>query len=277
MKGKMDKKEFIASILLCVFLLLFVVVAILGLTNKDKQIVTEQPPVIDENTYISLSNVEDESYLTIYKKVNLKKVNFSNIPEVLTTSFYEKQDQFIKNINDKISSNKEYIDNYNKNNNITDYSVNSEIDSIIIYDLKDNILSLLYLIEDKVDYIGINNNISNIFIDVSNNSLVNNEMLLSKYNLTKNSICDAIFDNILNYHGDTFKNISNNKELTKEEVLTKKNDYVSQLAEKFDEYIYLYFNDGSLYLKYNRNDISNLLFDEGLDKTTFSTLKVNIN
>lgn len=273
----MDKKEFIASILLCVFLLLFVVVAILGLTNKDKQIVTEQPPVIDENTYISLSNVEDESYLTIYKKVNLKKVNFSNVPEVLTTSFYEKQDQFIKNINDKISSNKEYIDNYNKNNNITDYSVNSEIDSIIIYDLKDNILSLLYLIEDKVDYIGINNNISNIFIDVSNNSLVNNEMLLSKYNLTKNSICDAIFDNILNYHGDTFKNISNNKELTKEEVLTKKNDYVSQLAEKFDDYIYLYFNDGSLYLKYNRNDISNLLFDEGLDKTTFSTLKVNIN
>ena len=44
--------------------------------------------------------------------------------------------------------------------------------------------------------------------------------------------------------------------------------------DNFDSYIYMYFNDNNLYLKYNRNEISNFLFNEDLEIGKYSTLKI---
>jgi len=270
--NKIKKKENIMTIILIILLLLFIFVIIFVVSNKDRVKIDEEKPVIDENTYIKLEIIDNTKYLDLYKNANLRKVNFLNVKEVLITNFINIQNEFINTIENNLSSNKEYIDNYNKNNNITDYTIGSEIDSIIIYDFKDNILSLLYLLEEKVDYLGVNNYITNLFIDISTNSIISNETVLTKYNLSKENISKEVFDNILAYHSDTFSN----EELNKETIKNNSSEYISKLIENFDNYIYLYFNDESLYLKYNKNDISNFLFEEDLEEVTYSTLKLKI-
>lgn len=273
---KSKKTENIMTVLLVFLIILFVFVVIVVVINKDRTVVEEEPPVIDENTYISVENIDNTEYLTIYESANLKKVSFINMPEVLVSNFYNKQEEFISTLNNNITTNKDFIDEYNANNNITDYTVNSKLDSIVLYDLKDNILSLLYLIEDNVDYIGLTNYITNIFVDVSTNSLVNTDTLINTFSLSKEEIALEIFNIIVNEHADKFINNDTNVELTKEEILTNQETYINTLVENFDFYIYLYFNQEELYLKYNKNDIANLLFNENLKTIQYSTLKLNI-
>lgn len=273
---KTKKKENIMTVILVILIILFVAVVVLIVTNKNRTLVQEESPIIDKNTYVKIESIDTTDYLTIYETANLKKVSFVNIPSVLVSNFYDKQDEIINTLNNNIETNKDFIDKYNSDNNITDYAVNSKVDSIILYELKDNILSLLYLVEDSVDYIGLNNYITNIFIDVNNNSLVNNNTILAKYNLTKEIVCMEIFDNVVNYHDDKFIDKDTNEELTKEDIQNKKDEYVNLLVENFDKYIYLYFNEEYLYLKYNKNDISNLLFNENLSNIKYSTLKLDI-
>jgi len=270
------KKETIMTILLVILIIIFVFVIIVVVINKDKTVVPEQPPIIDENTYITLEDIDNTEYLTIYENVNLKRVNFTNMPSVLVSNFYNKQEEVINTLNNNITINKEFIDKYNTDNNITDYTVNSKLESIIIYDLNDNILSLLYLIEDNVDYIGLTNYITNIFVDVSTNSLVNTDTLLDTYNLNKEDISLEIFNNVVDYHDDKFINKDTNEELTKEDVQNNQEEYINLLVENFDTYIFLYFNQDNLYLKYNKNDIANFLFNENLVTTQYSTLKLDI-
>lgn len=271
---KSKKIENIMTVLLVILIILFAFVVIIVVTNKDRMVVEEEIPVIDENTYISVENIENTEYLTIYESANIKRVNFINMPEVLVSNFYKKQDEFISTLNNNITTNKDFIDEYNVNNNITDYTVKSKLDSIVLYDLKDNILSLLYLIEDKVDYIGITNYITNIFVDVSTNSLVNTDTLIDTFNLSKEEISLEIFNIIVNEHADKFIDKDTNKELTMEEILTNQEMYINKLVDNFDSYIYLYFNEEEIYLKYNKNDISNLLFNENLETIKYSTLKL---
>jgi len=151
-----------------------------------------------------------------------------------------------------------------------------KIESIVGYYIKDDILSLLYLVEDNVDYLGLNNYITNIFIDLKNNSLVNQESILTKYNLTKEKIASEVFDSVLNKHDGNIIDKDTNQEIVIEEIKNKKDEYTKVLIENFDEYIYLYFLDNNLYLKYNVNDISEKLFNEELNNIKYSTLKINI-
>lgn len=273
---KMKKKENIMTVLLVFLILLFVFVIILVVTRKEDNGVLEEPQIIDENTYIDIDNIDNTEYMTVYKNANLKKVTFKNIPLVLVSNFYTKQYEFINTLNNNIIVNKDFIDKYNTDNNITDYTVNSEVDTILLFDLKDNILSLLYLIEDNVDYVGINNYITNIFVDVSTSSIINTNELLTRYNLNKENISLEVFKNVINYHDDIFIDKDTNEETTKDDIIARQDEYINLLIENFDAYIYLYFNQENLYLKYNRNDISELLFNEELDNVKYSTLKLEI-
>lgn len=273
---KMKKKENIMTVLLVFLILLFVFVIILVVTRKEDNGVLEEPQIIDENTYIDIDNIDNTEYMTVYKNANLKKVTFKNIPLVLVSNFYTKQDEFINTLNNNIIVNKDFIDKYNTDNNITDYTVNSEVDTILLFDLKDNILSLLYLIEDNVDYVGINNYITNIFVDVSTSSIINTNELLTRYSLNKENISLEVFKNVINYHDDIFIDKDTNEETTKDDIIARQDEYINLLIDNFDAYIYLYFNQENLYLKYNRNDISKLLFNEDLDNVKYSTLKLEI-
>lgn len=265
---KLNKREIIAIVALIIMILLFLSIVIIVKENKDKINVEEKPLQIEENAYIKIEDLKNDDYGKIYKSVNVKRVVFKNIKEELTKDFDIKQNEIINVINSNIDSNSEFIDNYNIENNITNYEINSTLDSIILYDMKDDILSVLYLVEDKIDYKELNNKIINIFIDVKNNKIVSSDELLIKYNNTKENISKLVLENVLNDHQDNFG------ELTREQVMNNLDEYIDKLVENFDNFIYLYFNEENIYLKYNKNDISDLLFNEKLSKIKYSTLKL---
>ena len=275
---EMIKKEKTMSVVLVFLLILFSFVVVFVMANKKYDDVIEEPiDKFDASNYVRLENVDNTDYMTVYNSVDLKRVTFSNFEDVLISDFYNKQDQILNELSNNISSNKEYIDNYNNANNITDYVSDSKIESLILYELKDDILSLLYLVEDTVEHRGVNNYITNIFIDIKNNVILNTDGLLSKYNYTKEIVSSLVFDAVLEKHDDSFEYITEGEVVDKNTILDSKAEYVRNIVNDFDNYIYLYFNQGNLYLKYNRSDITNKLFNENLSGERYSTLKLQIN
>ena len=263
----MSKKEKLMVVLLVLLILLFSFVILFVIANKDKNNnnVVEVPNYYDDvNNYIILENIDDTDYANLYSSVNLKRVKFKNVSALLYNKFNEKQEEFINTINNKLEKNREYVEQYNKDNNIQDYKINSSIDSIILYEINDGVISLLYLIEDNVDYIGLNNYIYSIFIDVKNNAILSNENILNKYDKTLNDVCNNIFDNfILDIEDDNIDKIKENKE-----------EYVSIISNNFSSYVYLYVNNNNLYVKYNKSDLYRILFDKEVDNVKYSTLKI---
>lgn len=267
------KKEIIMSVILVFLILLFIFIIIFVYTNKNSFDVQEEVVVIDENTYVKMYDVNTDNYLDLYSSVNLKKVGFTNISENVVSEFYEKQESILIAISENISANSEYIENYNKDNNILDYKNNSKIDFVSVYELKDNILSLLYLVEDNVDYIGLNNYILNIFIDVNSNTLLDNNFILSKFNIDKKEVSSKILDRVINEHDNKFIDKDTLEEIKKEDILLEREEYLALLEDNFDNYIYPYLNGDNLYFKFNKSDISNFLFNEDLDIIQYSTMK----
>ena len=275
---KIKKKETIMSVVLVFLLIIFAFVVIFVVANKSNKYVKEEPITeLDASNYVKVEEYTLENFELVYKSVDLNKVSFANLTEVLLTDFYTKQDEILKSLQDNISVNKEFIDNYNSSNNITDYSAKSNIESILLYEIKDDVLSVIYVIEDSIDYKEVSNNMINILIDLKNNSKVSNEILLNKYNIAKDDVASRVFDAVVDSHGDKFINKDTNEEVCKNDIVTKKNEYQKMLLDNFDNYIYLYFYQENLYLKYNKTDISELLFNENLANVRHSTLKLDIN
>lgn len=271
------RKEIIMSILLVFLILSAIFIVIFVYTNKNSNnLLEEKPSVIDENNYITLEDVDVNLFEDVYKNIKLNEIKFVNINEDITSNYYSKQNNIIETLKNNVTINKERINLHNKNNNITEYVNNSSIDSIILFDFKDNILSLLYLVEEDVDYFGLNNYIANLFINVTDNTIMNNDDIISNYNLSKQIICSEVYDNIINYHSDSFKDKDTGNTLTKEEISNKSDKYINMLIDNFDKYIYFYLNDGNLYLKYNKHDISNFLFNENLYSIKYSTMKLEM-
>lgn len=273
---KMKNTEVLMSVLLVILLLLFVFVILFVVSNKNDYLIKEEVPVIDENNFVTLNYIDTTLFMDVYSSVNLKRVNFVNLSYDLVNQFYDRQDNIINLLNDNLSDYKNFIEDYNNINEQSFSIVNSKIDSIILFDLEDNILSLLYLIEEKNEYIGLNNYIANIFIDVRNNILFDNTMLLEKYNITKETVCSKALTRIINEHEGNFIDKDTNEEIEKNSILNNQNEYINILVDNFDTYFYLYFNNDSLYFKFNKNDISNFLFNEELDTIQYSTLKLDL-
>lgn len=268
------KKEIIMSVILVFLILLFIFIIIFVYTNKNYFDVSEEQLVIDENTYVKTYDVNTDNYLDLYSSVNIKKVGFTNISENVVSEFYQKQENIFNTMIDNISVNSEYIENYNKDNNILDYKNNSKIDFVSVYELNDNILSVLYLVEDNVDYIGLNNYILNIFIDVNSNTLLDNNFILSKFSIDKKEVSSKILDRVINEHNNIFIDKDTLEEIKKEDILLEREEYLTLLEDNFDNYIYPYLNNESLYFKFNKSDISNFLFNEDLDIIKYSTMKL---
>ena len=275
---KIKKKETIMSVILAFLLIIFAFVVIFVVANKSNEYVKEEPITeLDASNYVKVEDYTLENSELVYKGVDLNKVSFTNLTEVLLTDFYTKQDEALKSLQENIAINKEFIDSYNSSNNVTDYSAKSNVESILLYEVKDGVLSVIYVIEDSVDYKEVSNHMINILIDLKNNSKVSNETLLNKYNIKKEDIASKVFDLVVDSHGDKFINKDTNEEVGKNDIVTKKNEYQKMLLDNFDNYIYLYFYQENLYLKYNKTDISELLFNENLANVRYSTLKLDIN
>lgn len=260
MKTTMEK---IMIGLLVIFILLFVFVVIFVIANKKDNTVVEVPNSnLDVTNYVLMEEVDTTKYMDLYSSVNLKKISFKNLTNESTSEFSNKQDEIIKSLEDSISVNKEFVNEYNKEHNVTGYKSTSKLESIILTNINNNILSVLYLIEDEVDYKKVNNYIANLFVDTVSKNLLSSEEVLSKYDLSKEGISRRVFD-LVTLGKD------NKNELTKEA-----DSYSSKIIDNFDKYIYLYFNSDGIYLKYNKSDISNYLFNSSLDSVKYSTYKI---
>ena len=260
MKTTMEK---IMIGLLVFFILLFVFVVIFVIANKKDNNVVEVPNSnLDVTNYVLMEEVDTTKYMDLYSSVNLKKISFKNLTNESTSEFSNKQDEIIKSLEDSISVNKEFVNEYNKEHNVTGYKSTSKLESIILTNINNNILSVLYLIEDEVDYKKVNNYIANLFVDTVSKNLLSSEEVLSKYDLSKEGISRRVFD-LVTLGKD------NKNELTKEA-----DSYSSKIMDNFDKYIYLYFNSDGIYLKYNKSDISNYLFNSSLDSVKYSTYKI---
>lgn len=260
MKTTMEK---IMIGLLVFFILLFVFVVIFVIANKKDNNVVEVPNNnLDVTNYVLMEEVDTTKYMDLYSSVNLKKISFKNLTNESTKEFTDKQDEIIKSLEDSISVNKEFVNEYNKEHNVTGYKSTSKLESIILTNINNNILSVLYLIEDEVDYKKVNNYIANLFVDTVSKNLLSSEEVLSKYGLSKEGISRRVFD-LVTLGKD------NKNELTKEA-----DSYSSKIMDNFDKYIYLYFNSDGIYLKYNKSDISNYLFNSSLDSVKYSTYKI---
>lgn len=260
MKTTMEK---IMIGLLVFFILLFVFVVIFVIANKKDNNVVEVPNSnLDVTNYVIITEVDTTKYMDLYSSVNLKKISFKNLTNESTKEFTDKQDEIIKSLEDSISVNKEFVNEYNKEHNVTGYKSTSKLESIILTNINNNILSVLYLIEDEVDYKKVNNYIANLFVDTVSKNLLSSEEVLSKYDLSKEGISRRVFDLVI-------EGKDNKNELTKEA-----DSYSSKIMDNFDKYIYLYFNSDGIYLKYNKSDISNYLFNSSLDSVKYSTYKI---
>lgn len=260
MKTTMEK---IMIGLLVIFILLFVFVVIFVIANKKDNTVVEVPNNnLDATNYVLMEEIDITKYMDLYSSVNLKKISFKNLTNESTKEFTDKQDEIIKSLEDSISVNKEFVNEYNKEHNVTGYKSTSKLESIILTNINNNILSVLYLIEDEVDYKKVNNYIANLFVDTVSKNLLSSEEVLSKYGLSKEGISRRVFDLVI-------EGKDNKDELTKEA-----DSYSSKIMDNFDKYIYLYFNSDGIYLKYNKSDISNYLFNSSLDSVKYSTYKI---
>lgn len=260
MKTTMEK---IMIGLLVIFILLFVFVVIFVIANKKDNTVVEVPNNnLDVTNYVLMEEVDTTKYMDLYSSVNLKKISFKNLTNESTKEFTDKQDEIIKSLEDSISVNKEFVNEYNKEHDVTGYKSTSKLESIILTNINNNILSVLYLIEDEVDYKKVNNYIANLFVDTVSKNLLSSEEVLSKYGLSKEGISRRVFDLVI-------EGKDNKDELTKEA-----DSYSSKIIDNFDKYIYLYFNSDGIYLKYNKSDISNYLFNSSLDSVKYSTYKI---
>lgn len=249
--------------LLVMVILLFVFVVIFVISNKKNNNVVEVPNSnLNVSNYVLIEELDNTKYMDVYNSVNLKKVTFKNLTEESTKEFVDREEEIIKLLEDNISVNKDFINEYNKEHNVNGYKSMSKLDSTLLTSINNNVLSVLYLIEDEVDYKEVNNYIINLFVDTVTKNKLSSEEVLSKYDLSKEGISKHIVNLVI-------EGKDNKEELTKE-----LDSYTSKIVNNFDKYIYLYFNNDGIYLKYNKSDISNYLFSTSNDNVKYSTFKI---
>lgn len=261
----MTKKEKIMTALLVVLILFCVFIILLVISNKEEDTPPEVPNnVLSVENYLKIEDINTEEYTDVFKEINLKRVIFKNINNELVTDFNNKQDELINSLN----QNKSYILEYNQNNNITDYKPNSVIFNNILYELDNNILSVLSYVREKIDYKEESSYINNILIDIKNNKLLTNNEFLDNYNISKEVIVNDLFNEIKS-------NITQSSK-TEEE-------YKNLLIDNFDDYAYLYIYKGTdnvnnFYMKYNLNQVLNILLEQELENSSeYTTMKITKN
>jgi len=141
---KMSIKEKIMVIVLVLLIILFsfIVLFVVANKNNDEQVL-EVPNYFDDvENYIYIEEIDTSIYTDLYKSINLKRVKFKNVSELLYGEFENKQNEYINTINSNIEDNKKFIEDYNVNNNIVEKITKEEISNIndMIFELNKNVL-----------------------------------------------------------------------------------------------------------------------------------------
>ncbi len=237
-------------IMLLVFVCLFVTNTISlntkedSITNQTKENNSEkqEAKIYTADEYITLEDVSFNS------KVSTKKVKFNHLDNSVTNEFYKDQEKIIKSIgpvgNEDIF-NAEYKLKYSINNNI---------------------LSVLYYIEQtsEIGTCGVTKAVTNI--DLLNNKIITEEELLQNAGTSYRKITEEAYEKELeswkkmnnfngkklDYYEVTFDDFSNNKE-----------KYINEGMNKISDIIYTYVEDGKIKYDYYTINMATLFHSVG--------------
>ena len=183
--------------------------------------------IYSADEYITLED------LSFNSRVTTKKVKLNHLDDSVTSDFYKQQEKVIKSIHQSDSEvfNAEYKLKYAINNNV---------------------LSVVYAIEEtnEIGTCAVVKAVTNI--DLVNNKVISEEELLKKAGTTYREIVEDRYEKELeswkenkdfDYYEVTFDDFSNNKE-----------KYVNKGMEKIADFIYTYIEDGKV--KYDYYNIS---------------------
>lgn len=202
--------------------------------NKNEESIDKKIYTADE--YITLEDINFNS------KVSTKKVKLNHLDDSVTSEFYKDQEKVINNIHPSDSEvfNAEYKLKYAINNNI---------------------LSVVYTIEEtnEIGTCAVVKAVTNI--DLVNNKVISEEELLQKAGTSYRKIVEDRYDKELenwkehkdfDYYEVTFEDFSNNKE-----------KYVNKGMEKIADFIYTYIEDGKVKYDYYTISLDTLFHQVG--------------
>lgn len=198
--------------------------------NNDNEIKEKAPEKeeYDASEYIDLEDVVFNS------KVSTKKVKLQNLSDDITKDFYKQQDEVIDSIN------------------ISDSDI-FNVEYKLEYFINDNILSILYTIEETNEIGTCANKMAVTNIDLKNNILITEEELLRKAGVTYDSIVDNEYEKEL----ENWKKLNDDSdsemayyEVTFSDFRDNKEKYVDEGLKKIPDIIYTYIEDGKIKYDY---------------------------
>lgn len=222
--------------------------------TNDNEYYIDENTSNEEETSNWLIEEEAKQYITLEdvsltEEVSTKKVKFINIDGNLTKQFYADQQAIIDNIHI-------YNDEYIKGG--ADYKLKAFVNN--------NILSVVYLIEEQnaIGTCGTKMAVTNI--DIVNDQVISEEELLNKANTSYNKLVTDYYNSELvswkklneynktdiDYYDVTFKDFSNNKD-----------KYVNIGLAKLPDIIYTYIENGQIKYDYYTIDIGTLFHPVG--------------
>lgn len=214
----------------------------------------------DIDNYVEISPVVFNEYNDIYSSINVSKVKIKNLDNKLTINFIEKQDEIINYI-------KEYYDDLKLSEQ---YSSNNTVTSTIKAQINNTVLSVFYRVDfnldDNVFNEGIKSYVISYNIDLGTNKILTNDDLLLKYNYSKKSIADKLFnDDVLIAKGQVVIDKDTHISLVRNDIERKKEKYVERITNEFDNIMVMYIDNKSLVLVYNSKNLKEIFFDNKFD------------
>ena len=192
-------------------------------TSNNEQ--SSEVKIYGADEYVSLENYK------VNEKITIKKVKLNHLDDNLTKDFYSEQDKILNSLH--VGS-----EQYNAEHKLK-------------YFINDNILSVLYMVEET-DAIGTCATVKAVTnIDLMNKKVLTEEELLSKANTSYRKIVENNYDDELKritdsgntdiegVYGISFDDFKNNKE-----------KYVNKGMEKIADIIYTYIEEGKIKYDY---------------------------
>ena len=236
------------NIIIVLLLVIVVCLAALLFFKKDNNVVNNtnneennQKKIYEADEYISLEDV------SFSPRVSVKKVKFNHLSDEVTKQFYEDQQKVIDNIHPSDS------DIFNAQYNLK-------------YDINNNILSVVYMIEEANE-IGICGTLKAVTnIDLINNKVISEEELLEKAGTNYQKMTEEFYDKELASWSELNKNANREidfYDVTFKDYSTNKDKYVNIGVEKIPDVIYTYIEDGKIKYDYYIIKIDTLFHQVG--------------
>lgn len=213
------------------------------------------------NDYIEVNAVSLPDYSNIYRSINVSKITFKNLDTSLTSSFMTKEEELISYITSYYN---ETISTKNSEGQ-SDYEPLGVVSSKYKTLINGAVLSIFYELDFTLDQNVYENNIKSYIItlniDLGTNKILTNDDLLSKYNYTRESISEKLYeDSIVIPKGQIVIDKNTNISLTRSDIERKRKDYVERIVSEFDNIINMYIESNSLVLVYDEKRLSETFF-----------------